>query len=416
MNILIKPSTISGTVVAPSSKSIMQRAVAASLLKEGRTKILNPSFCQDSMSAIDVAKKLGAVIEIEKDKVFIEGGIDPVERILECGEAGLCIRMFSAIAALSNTELVLTGEDSLNLRPVMMIEKPLQQLGAIVKTNNGFPPIKLRGPIQGGSAVVDGSLSSQFLTGLLLALPKAQQDSVIKVYDLKSKPYVDMTLRLLEDFNIDIRNDNYETFYISGSQEYSIDEYRVEGDWSGASFLLVAGAVGGSVEVYGLDQNSLQADKKILEALEYAGAELQVSPDKVKVRKRELKSFEFDATHCPDLFPPLVALACSCRGTTLIKGVKRLHFKESDRAKVLMREFSSVGVDIKIKDDFMEINPNRAVSGKINSFNDHRIAMAAAITAVNSDRGITIDNFECVSKSYVNFLNDFVSIGGNTDE
>lgn len=416
----VKSSKIEGSITAPASKSMMQRAIAAALLTKGTTKILNPTYCKDSLATLQVIEALSAKVTREKKEIIIHGGINPLaaRMVLNCGESGLGIRMFSAIAALWDEELILTGEGSLLSRPVSMIEEPLSKLGARVITTNGCPPLKIKGPLQGGEANVDGSVSSQFLTGLLMALPKAPQDSRLTVTNLKSTPYIDMTLTVLEAFGVQVSHDNYETFFIKGPQNYICQngEYGVEGDWSGVSFLLTAGAVAGGVTVIGINPASPQADRKILDALAAAGALIEITKNTVTVKKSELKGFQFDATHCPDLFPPLVALACSCKGTTLITGVERLIHKESNRATALEKEFSSLGALIRIGGDRMEIKGVKLKGGIIDSHNDHRIAMAAAVAALNAQESVTIQNPECVSKSYPDFFADLKKIGGNVYE
>jgi len=410
----LKPSVIKGVVKAPASKSMMQRAIAAALLVEGPTKILNPTYSNDSKAALAVIERLGAAVDAKEDKILITGGMKPTGEILECGESGLGIRMFSPIAALWHSELTLTGEGSLLKRPVAMIEQPLKQLGVRVTTTDGCPPLTVKGPLKGGEANVDGSVSSQLLTGLLMALPAAPGDSHLKVKNLKSTPYIDMTLALMAAFGIKVQYSDYETFFIKGNQTYSTarGEYWVEGDWSGASFLLAAGAVGGSVTVTGLDTGSPQADRRIIDALKAAGAAVKVSRDRVEVGKGELSAFHFDATNCPDLFPPLVALACNCNGTTVIKGVDRLKYKESNRALVLEKEFSALGGEIRIDGNYIEIKGKKLNGGTIDPHNDHRIAMAGAVAAINAEKDITIRDYECVSKSYPGFFEDYQVIGG----
>jgi 3-phosphoshikimate 1-carboxyvinyltransferase len=412
MKKLIKPSKIKGTIKAPASKSMLQRAIAAALLAETPTRILNPTYSNDSKAALRVIEALGAQVTTYKDKIIIKGGMNPTGEILNCGEAGLSIRMFSPVAALWHQELTLTGEGSLISRPVSMIEKPLKALGVNVYTTNGCPPLTVKGPLQGGEAEVDGSVSSQFLTGLLMALPKAAKDSRLTVKDLKSTPYIDMTMTLLKAFGVEVQHSNYETFFIKGNQTYSIGEYRVEGDWSGASFLLVAGAVGGCVTVTGLDMGSPQADRKIINAIKAAGASVKTLGHQIEITRNELKAFDFDATHCPDLFPPLVALANNCAGMTTLTGVERLTHKESDRAETLEKEFSSLGANIRIDGKRMKIKGTKLKGGIIDSHNDHRIAMAGALAAINAEGDVTIRNPQCVAKSYPDFYEDFAAIGG----
>ncbi len=422
---------ISGTVAAPPSKSFMQRVVAAALLSAGLTEIANPSFCDDSLASLGIAQDLGAKVWKEGDRLKIKGGIEPVKRELNCGESGLCLRMFPALASLTAREIILTGRGTLFRRPVGMMEKPLQALGVQCESQAGYPPLRLKGPLRGGRATVDGSTTSQFLTGLLLALPCAEEDSVLEVENLKSKAYIDITLKVASDFGISIFNEDYRKFYIKGRQKFRAREYRIEGDWSAAAFLLVAGAIGGSVTVGGLDLDSCQGDRKILEALEACGAQLSIdsSPsDKtssetgkrnsaiIKVENSTLKGFIFDATDCPDLFPPLVVLACACEGLTRIKGVNRLSHKESHRAEVLSEEFSKLGADISINGDWMEIRRSQLSSGIVDPHHDHRMAMAAAVAGIIADGKILIKDPACVSKSYPNFFDDFRKIGGKVDE
>lgn len=408
----VGPSPIKGTIKAPASKSMMQRAIAAALLAETPTRLLNPTYSDDSRAALSVIRRLGATVEEKEHEIRVHcpGGMKPTGEILHCGESGLSIRMFSSIAALCREELTLTGKGSLLKRPVSMIELPLKELGVEVTTSSGCPPLRVKGPLKGGTAHVDGSVSSQVLTGLLMALPKAPGDSQLYVKNLKSTPYIDMTLALLKAFGVEVEHTNYETFFIKGNQTYSIEEYEVEGDWSGASFLLVAGGVGGSVTVTNLDINSPQADRRIIDALKAAGANVKMYRNIVEVEKSELHSFHFDATHCPDLFPPLVVLACNCKGTSLIRGVERLIHKESNRAMVLQKEFTALGGVIRINGNQMEIDGKKLKGGTIDSHNDHRIAMAGAVAAINAESEVTIRDYECVAKSYPRFFEDFSAI------
>jgi len=421
---------IRGMVAAPPSKSFMQRVVGAALLSDGFTEIANPSFCDDSLAALEIAQDLGAKIWKEGDRLQIKGGIKAVKRELNCGESGLCLRMFPALASLTSEEIILSGSGTLFRRPVGMMEKPLQALGVECESQAGYPPLRLKGPLRGGKATVDGSTTSQFLTGLLLALPCAEGDSVLEVENLKSRAYIDITLKVASDFGISILNENYRNFYIKGRQKFRAREYSIEGDWSAAAFLLVAGALGGSVAVSGLELGSGQGDRKILEALEACGAHLSIdgssaeadsgsgkeNSKKIRVEKSILQAFTFDATDCPDLFPPLVVLACACEGLTRIKGVSRLSHKESNRAKVLSEEFSRLGADISINGDWMEISQSRLSSGVVDPHHDHRMAMAAAVAGIIADGDILIKDPACVSKSYPNFFDDFRKLGGKVHE
>jgi len=412
----VRPSGIHGEIKAPPSKSVMLRALAAALLSKSTTTIKNPSFCEDAMAGLNVVEKLGGNVVMGNDFVEIQGGLSPSGDCLNCNESGLCLRMFTPIATLCDQELTLTGEGSLADRPVAMVEFPLRQLGVHCITTDGFLPVIVKGPLKGGSAVLDGSTSSQFLTGLLMALPAVPYDSSLSVTNLRSKPYIDITLYLQKEFGVVIENRNYEVFKIRGGQHYSRNEYSIEGDWSGAAFLLVAGALSGHVTVTGLNLDSPQGDKKVLKALLAAGANVTCTDEKVAIVKDTLKAFTFDATHCPDLFPPLAALACFCRGTSFIHGVERLKYKESHRAQALEREFSALGADIKIVRNVMRVTGKMLSGGRVNSHNDHRIAMAAAAAGTAAAGAVSIENPQCVAKSYPGFFEALGSLGGDSDK
>lgn len=416
MDLTVYPSQISGVVTASSSKSHMLRAIVAGMLAGGRSVISNPSFCDDAKATLSVAVDLGAEVKVEKNRVIISGGFDPVKNTLNCGESGLGLRMFSAVAALSGKEITLVGQGTLKSRSVAMIEKPLTDLGVRVTSKQGKLPVSVCGPLTGGKTIVDGSLSSQFLTGLLMALPLAEKDSELIVNNLKSRFYIDLTLKVLKDFGIEISNNGYKHFIIPGGQVFIPREYEIEGDWSGAAFLLVAGAIGGEVEIRNLDINSSQADRRILDVLEQFGARINKSNNVIQVTKAEMKPFNFDATDSPDLFPPLVVLASHAKGKSRIKGVSRLTGKESNRAEALVEEFTKVGIKIKTDGDDMIIHGGGVTGGTINSRNDHRIAMAAAISGVGAGGNINIQGYECINKSYPDFFIDYQKTGGKINE
>ena len=412
----VSPSTINGEVRAPASKSEMQRAAAAALLAgRRRTRILNPSYAEDGRAALRVIEGLGAEVTAGPSEVAVTGGLSPRTAELDCGESGLCLRLFSAVAGLWPGTLLLTGGPSLLTRPADMIEAPMRALGAECRTNGGRPPVEVRGPLRGGRAVVDGAVSSQFLSGLLMALPLAPRDSLLTVEDLKSRPYVDMTLELVRRLGIRVDNEGYRTFRVPGRQTYAARDIVVEGDWSGAAPLLVAGALAGRAAVTGLDLSSLQADRRVLAALRAAGATISESGDRVTVTKSALKGFSFDATDCPDLLPPLVALACHCEGTTRLAGASRLRHKESDRARALSEEFGRLGAGIHFTGDEIEVSGGPLEAGTAGARGDHRIAMALAAAAVAARGPVRIEGAEYVAKSYPAFFADLARLGGRID-
>lgn len=407
----VYPSEIKGTVKAPASKSEMQRGAAAALLAQGESILVNPSFCDDALAALDIIERMGAKVERNSENVIIQGGLNIKNDDLNCGESGLGIRMFTPIAALAGKPVTLNAEGTLLKRPVSLIENELASLGAKITSNNGYAPIKITSALKGGETEIDGSISSQSLTGLLMALPAAGNDSIIEVNNLTSRRYIDMTIKILKAFSIDVENIAYREFRIKGGQKYKPVVLEIEGDWSGAAFLLCAGAINGSIKVTGLNTSSLQPDMAVLEALKSAGADLIINSDSVEIKKSSPKGFTFDAAECPDLFPPLAALALYCEGTTEIKGVHRLKHKETDRSVTIKEELAAIGGDITIEEDSMIIKKSQITGGDSDSRGDHRIAMACAIAALKSSGPVLIKNAEAVNKSYPQFFHDIMKAG-----
>jgi 3-phosphoshikimate 1-carboxyvinyltransferase len=317
MQATIQPSILSGSITAPASKSAMQRACAAALLKGGRTVLRNPGVSDDDNAALDIIQQLGARVGRNDGEVIIsgEGSVHAVSDEINCGESGLSVRMFTSITALSEELITIKGRGSLVKRPLSFFDEVLPKLDVQCESNNGLLPLRIKGPLQPSDIEVDGSLSSQFLTGLLFAYSAADaSDVTIKVINLNSKPYIDLTLKLMSDFGMKVPvNKDYSEFYFpkKSTAEFNHSEfiYSVEGDWSGGAFLLVAGAISGNIVVKGLDVFSTQADKAILDALMQSGANISIKDNRIEVQESNLKAFQFDATDCPDLFPPLVALA-----------------------------------------------------------------------------------------------------------
>lgn len=413
----ITPSEINGTIVAPPSKSIMIRAVVASLLANGISEIVNPSFCNDALTALSIANFMGASIYKKENSLLIFGANGLRDRpsspdFINCNESGLCIRMFPSIVAAFGGEYIFDGKNTLKTRFVNMVES-LHKFGVTCETKKGFPPILIRGRLRGAQATIDGSLSSQFLTGLLMSLPLVEDDSYIKVQNLLSKPYIALTTDVARLFGVNIiHNKDLTDFKIPGGQYYQNSSIFIEGDWSGASFFLVAGAIAGSVCVTGLNVESYQADRAILDVLEAAGASVRIGENSVTVEKNDMTAFSFDASNCPDLVPPLAILAANCIGTSSIYGIERIKHKESPRAATIASQLNVLGIHVKIFPNRMEILGGKLNSGQVNSSGDHRIAMACAIAALNGNGPVFITNENCVTKSYERFFYDLAFLKG----
>jgi 3-phosphoshikimate 1-carboxyvinyltransferase len=414
----INPSAVSGAVIVPASKSVMQRACALALLHNGKTWIHNPGKSSDDLAAINIIRDLGATLSMENEDLVVQsnGVINNCGEI-NCGESGLSLRMFAPVAALGDNLVLLKGEGSLLKRPMHFMDEIFPLLGVEVGSNNGFLPIRIRGPLIPTNISIDGSQSSQYLTGLLFAFAKATKKQVtLNVSNLKSKPYIELSLQMLKHFGYRLRHDGYEVFYIDPVELQGQEIHcHIEADWSAASFLLVAGAISGSITVAGLNNDSVQADKSIMVVLEGCGADIGVSNGSITVKKTShLKAFDFDATDCPDLFPPLVALAANCNGVSVIKGISRLAGKESNRAETLMEVFNKMGVEVFLKDDAMVIKGGSGINAAaVSSHQDHRIAMACAVAALNARGPVIIDHAEAVNKSYPDFYNHLIMLGAS---
>ena len=406
----IHPSQVSGEVRPPCSKSYAQRALAAALLSDGETTLSNIELCDDTRYAMNVITGLGASVrQTGPTEYVIRGGLAPITDTINTGESGLATRLFTPIAALCDRRMTITGTGTMLRRPIGMMIDPLRNLGVQVRSN-GYLPITVQGPLRGGETDVEAYVSSQFLTGLLMSLPLAEGDTILHVEQPNSLPYLAVTVDLASKFRIRMEHNGFREFFIPGGQHYHPAKLHIEGDWSSAAFMLVAGAIAGEVTAKRMNTLSLQADLAIIQALTKAGAVIITTPDEITVRKRELTGFDFDATQRPDLFPILAVLGANCEGTTHIRGVNRLVYKESNRAEAIVSEYTKLGMDVALEDDVMTVRGGSLSGGTIDSCNDHRIAMAAAIAALAASGPVTITNAQAVTKSYPRVWDDLDSI------
>ena len=410
MNKTILPFKVQGSIVANPSKSYLQRAIVCAALAKEKThfSIDNPS--DDVSAALRLLPALGA--SYQNGIIHPSSSTNRLDELeLSCGESGLLLRLMSTIGLGFAKRLILQGEGTLLNRSMVSLVDQLRAIGLQVESNNGFLPVVIEGEITNTSLSVNASDSSQFLSGLLIALSQTPFDCVVNVTALSSKPYIDLTLDVLKDFGVSIRHEDYNTFYINGNQLMSPQKVIIEGDWSGAANHLVGAAISGEITLKGLSIISAQADKSILDALSDFGAMVEVHEDKIKVEQNEKRPFVFDATHCPDLFPPLAILACAAVGTSEIIGLHRLENKESNRELSIVKMLNVLGVNYRIVADSIFIEGKGKVNGgTIATYNDHRISMAGAMAACIASSDIIIDNVACVSKSYPNFFNDLSGV------
>ncbi|XOV66879.1 MAG: 3-phosphoshikimate 1-carboxyvinyltransferase [Fluviicola sp.] len=412
MTQIVPPFSYQGTLAVPYSKSYLQRAIAIGVLCKNDVIITGFTPGNDALAARSIAEKLGAKTQLSGDvlSMSFQGSSTDVISI-NCGESGLSTRMFSPIVASLFSQTTIEGEGSILVRPMDMVIDALEKLGAKVQSNEGKLPLKIEGKIQAGTLEIDGSESSQLLTGLLIALAFLEDESTVHVHNLKSIPYVQMTLDILAAFDVQIEHDNYKTFWIpKTSIEAKKRSYIVEGDWSGASFHVVGAALSGEIALTGLNPESAQADRAIVDAVKRAGASVSWKEGVLSVSGGVTTAFEFDATHCPDLFPPLAALAVGCPGTSIIKGVSRLASKESNRGLTIQSELRKLGINVVLEGDIMKVSGGKPKAEAINSNNDHRIAMMGGILATLTDEPIRIEDPQAINKSYPRFFMDLEKI------
>lgn len=398
---------LQGNIQIPASKSHAQRVLALALINIHETYVTGIGDSDDEKAALDVLNRLGAQVEKSGDSARIKGvALDKIEEniTIHFGESGLSSRMFTPILSNISSKVHLDGSGSLLSRPMDFFQHVFDLLKVDFSSNEGKLPFTLSGPIHPASITVDGSLSSQFITGIVYGFIASKKlgKCTLHIQDPTSIPYIELSLHTLRQFGVELEW-NSGNIAFNGPYSLSPTNVSIEGDWSSASFFLVAAALMGEIHIPNLSMNSFQADKALVQALQDFGAELDFS-NGILVRKRESRSFEFDATHCPDLFPPLAVLAAKGTNTSKIKGVHRLTHKESNRTNALLTEFKKMGVSIEIIEDTMHIHPCQNVIGAIiDTHHDHRIAMACAILGLTANSPTQIENPMVVSKSFPSF-------------
>ena len=417
MRVIIHQSELRGTVEAPPSKSITHRTLICSALAEGKSRIRSPLIAEDTQATSRILQTLGVEISEEPNLWEVSGGHlqEPTESLF-CGESGTTLRLSTAVCALVNGECRLTGGPSLSRRPVGDLVDGLSQLGVECESKGGFPPVTVRGKgrIEGGEAAIRGDISSQFVSGLLLIAPFGSNATSIRLTtQLESKPYVTMTMDVQRRFGVVVQASDDLSAYQIGSQCYRPTEITVEGDWSSAAYLLAAGVLAGEVTVKNLDPRSSQADKAIVDILEGMGASVLHRQGSISIQKTALSGIELDLSDSPDLFPVTASLCSAASGNSVLRGLRRLRFKESDRVKAMVEGLRNMGVRAREETNSVWIEGERPKGGVINPHNDHRIAMALSLLGLIANRETVILDSECVSKSYPEFWRDLACIGGD---
>jgi 3-phosphoshikimate 1-carboxyvinyltransferase len=420
MDITVKPpGRLRGTVEAPPSKSCTHRAIIIASLADGKSTIKNALVSADTLASVNACRAIGAKIEIDNNKVIIEGvSGNPrlPEGTIDVENSGTTIRLMTAVASVCHGRVTLTGDESIQRRPMKPLLEALEELGVRTSSSEGKPPVTVEGPSGGGSCEISGDVSSQFISGLLIAAPAMPRDTTIHITNgLRSRPYIDLTLDVMERFGVKAGFDD-NRFWIHGNQRYGAIDYEIEGDYSSAAFILSAASLLDSdVTVGNLSVQSKQGDRKILDILRAMGVDLRVNSNGVNViGNGKLRCIELDMSDMPDLVPIVAVLASVAEGKTMIKNVGHLRYKESDRLKAISTELGKMGARIRERNDGLEIEGVGSLRGAVlHGWNDHRIVMALAIAGLRAAGETTIDNAENIVVSFPNFVNAMKKLGSD---
>ncbi|WP_265411043.1 3-phosphoshikimate 1-carboxyvinyltransferase [Actinobacillus pleuropneumoniae] len=423
-------SRVEGEINLPGSKSLSNRALLLAALAKGTTKVTNLLDSDDIRHMLNALKALGVNYSLSEDKTVctvegVGGAFNWKNGLaLFLGNAGTAMRPLTAALCLkgsSEAEVVLTGEPRMKERPIKHLVDALRQAGASVQylENEGYPPVAIRNSgLKGGKVQIDGSISSQFLTALLMAAPLAEGDMEIEIIgELVSKPYIDITLAMMKDFGVKAENRNYQTFVVKGNQSYlSPEKYLVEGDASSASYFLAAGAIKGKVKVTGIGKNSIQGDRLFANVLEAMGAKITWDDDFIQAEQGELKGVDMDMNHIPDAAMTIATTALFAEGETVIRNIYNWRVKETDRLAAMATELRKVGATVEEGEDFIRIQPlplTQFQHAEIATYNDHRMAMCFSLIAL-SDTPVTILDPNCTAKTFPTYFTEFEKLSERT--
>ena len=422
-SLTLQPSkSVNGTVNLPGSKSLSNRALLLAALAKGTTRIKNLLDSDDIRHMLDALKTLNVKYQLSDDRTqcIVEGNGGALNVNGDCemylGNAGTAMRPLCAALCLGKGTFTLTGEPRMSERPIDSLVEALSAMGADIQYHDfdGFPPLTIKGTgLKGGKVVIDGSVSSQFLTAFLMAAPLAQGDIDIEISgELVSKPYIEITLDLMRKFGVEVEHTNLQHFSIKGNQTYMAPgEILVEGDASSASYFLAAAAIkGGSVTVTGIGSDSVQGDIKFADVLEKMGAKVTWQPNSITVSASQLHGIDMDMNHIPDAAMTIATTALFASGTTTIRNIYNWRVKETDRLAAMATELRKVGAIVDEGDDYITITPpSKLLAASIDTYNDHRIAMCFSLVAL-SDTEVTINDPGCTSKTFPTYFQCFSSI------
>ena len=403
---------VNAVIEAPSSKSYTQRALIIAALADGKSVIKSPLFSDDTNYMISALRQFGIRIEKKEDNIVVHGTNGKLKKTknkIFVGNAGTTMRFITTFASLSEGESKITGDKRMQQRPIKDLLDALHQLGVRSESNNGFPPIKMYGSsFNGGNIKLKGDISSQYLSSILMCAPYAKNNVTINIVgNLASKPYVDITLDVMKNFGIVVKNLNYKKFIIKNSKKYKAKNYKIEGDASSASYFFAAAAIAkGKIMVKNINPNSKQGDIKFVDMLKKMGCGVKKGKGFIQVEGHKLKGIDADMNGMPDVVPTLAVTSLFADSTTTIRNVPNLRFKETDRLKALSFELRKIGADVEEMQDGLKIKRKRLQKAIIETYDDHRMAMSFAIAGL-AINGIRIKNPACVNKSFPDFWNKF---------
>ena len=394
--VILKNSILNGEVLILPSKSAAHRALVCSFLAGGGA--VEPIIGSKDMQAMRQALS----------------ALENNEEIVDCIESGNTLRFIIPVAAALGKKVTFTGSGRLPERPIGDYLRLLPEHG-VGCTSNGKLPLSIEGRLTSGRYEIAGNISSQYITGLMLALPILDGSSeIVLTTRLESKPYVDMTIKVMRDFGVEIE-ETESGYFIKGNQKYQQRDYFVESDWSQAAFFLVGGAISGDVTLKGLDMNSAQGDKEIVNVLKRFGADIEINETGIRSRKSKLSGITIDVTDIPDTVPALAVAASFAHGKTIIKGGERLRYKESDRIESVVSNLKKMGIEVEETQDGMIITGSDVKGAELDGFNDHRIVMAFSIAALCADGKTTISQANSINKTYPSFFEDYNNLGGKAN-
>jgi len=412
-----KTGKLSGEIIIPSSKSHTIRAVIIASLAQGRSELINPLFSEDTKAAIQACERLGAKIEQKSDRLIIEGfgsSPDTPSEVINMLNSGTSTNLIIGILAGLGIAAEITGDASLQTRPVKSLIAALETLGCKIDftENNGCPPLKISGRIKGGKVTIDASKSSQYVSSLLIACPLAEQDTEIIVENPTELPYIEMTVKWLDEQNIKYERDGFNYFKIFGNQTYTSFEKLIPADWSSAAFPICAAAITESdVIIKGVDINDVQGDKAIIEYLKDMGADIRVEENGIRIKGRKLQGKELDINATPDALPILSVMGCLAEGETKLVNVAQARVKETDRIKVMADELKKMGALIDELPDGLIIKKSSLKGTRLRGHHDHRVVMALSIAAMTAEEETLIDTAEAVSVTYPNYVQTMRKLG-----